>query len=131
MLGLVLLGAGLGFHALLEGWGGRWPFLAVVFIGIVPVMAGAIIGAANNADNRLLTLGTWLAGISPAAAAVYAAQILLPAYELPAEISRAVPRAFWFWQAVTTLAVIWLVTRLWQIRKSRAKAVNQPETVND
>ncbi len=111
---LVLLGAGLGFHALLEGGGGRWAFFAVLFLGVVPVMVGSILGAASNA---LLTTSTWLAGVSPLSAPFYAAQTLVRANALAG--ADAVPGAFWFWLAVTALATGTLVIWLWRIRKRR------------
>ncbi|MGI8603284.1 MAG: hypothetical protein ACR2OZ_09825 [Verrucomicrobiales bacterium] len=120
---LVLLGAGLGFHILIEAWGGKWPFLAVVFLGVVPIMAGAILG---TADNRLLTSATWLAGLSPAAAPFYAAQILFPIPEVPIEMSRAIPRAFLFWQGIAAVAVTWLGWELWKTKKRRASELGTP-----
>lgn len=119
---LVLLGAGLGFHALLEGGGGRWAFFAALFLGVVPVMVGSILGAASNA---LLTASTWLAGMSPFSAPFYAAQTLVRA-RAPAEAG-AVPSAFWSWQVITALATIALVVWLWRVRKRRAQAVAAAE----
>ncbi len=45
---------------------------------------------------------------------------LLDLSELPAEIARPVPMAFYFWQAVWLLAAIWLVAGLWTSRKAIA-----------
>jgi hypothetical protein len=124
--GLVLLGASLGFHALLEGWGGRWAFFAVLLVGVVPVMVGSVLGAASN---QLLTASTWLAGVSPLSAPFYAAQTLVRA-KAPSGAD-AVPSAFWFWQAVIALVAVVLVVQLWRVRKQRAALVSagQPSLV--
>jgi len=119
---LVLLSAGLGFQAMLEARGGRWPFFATLFIGVVPMMIGSILSAANNS---FLTASTWLAGMSPLSAPFYAAQTLVPA-SLPTDAALALPRAFWFWQIVTALVVVGLIIQLWRIRKQRALLTTQP-----
>ncbi len=106
---LILLSAGLGFHALLEAKGGRTVFLVIIGIGIVPLMVSAIIGTANNS---LLPVATWIAGISPLSAPASAASTLLSISELPENLARAVPRAFYFWQAVSALVCLWLIARL-------------------
>ncbi len=115
--GLVLLGAGLAFHALLEGWGGRWAFFALLFVGVVPVMVGSVLGSASN---TLLKTSTWLAGMSPLSAPFYAAQTLVRA-SAPAG-AEVVPTAFWSWQGVTALAALGLSLQLWRIRRRRAAA---------
>ncbi len=123
---LVLLSAGLGFQALLEARGGRWTIFAGVFIGVVPVMIGMVLGAANNA---FLTASTWLAGISPLAAPFYAAQTLV-AGRVPLEAVQAIPQAFWFWQAASAGVAVFLIFQLWRVRKQRAAAVGQPLPVD-
>lgn len=118
---LILLGAGLASQAILEAWGGQKFFLAVIFAAVLPVMAGGIIGSVNN---RSLTPGTWLAGISPVSAPAYAAASLVSTdHVLPREVARAIPRAFWFWQGVTGLTTLWLLLRLRQIRQARRASV--------
>ncbi len=119
---LVLLSAGLGFQAMLEARGGRWPFFATLFIGVIPMMIGSILSAASNS---LLTASTWLAGMSPLSAPFYAAQTLVPA-GLPSDAATALPRAFWSWQIVGAIVVAGLVVQLWRIRKQRALSVLQP-----
>jgi hypothetical protein len=113
--GLVLLAAGLSFHALLEGWGGKRVFLAVIFLGVAPLMVGAILGAAS--DN-LLTASMWLIGLSPLATPLFASQSLLPTMDLPLATARAIPPAFWFWQGVSALATAALVHTLWRRKKN-------------
>jgi hypothetical protein len=115
---VVLLSGGLGFHALLEAKGGRAVGLAVIFVGIVPLMVGAVLSVSND---RLIPAATWLFGISPASGPVYAAASLLTITELPANLARSVPRAFYFWQAVSVLVTFWLVARLRGARKSIAE----------
>jgi hypothetical protein len=114
---VVMLSGGLGFHALLEAKDGRVVGLAVILVGIVPLMVGAVLSASND---RLIPAAAWLFGISPASAPVYASATLLSINELPADLARAVPRAFYFWQAVSVLVTLWLVARLRAARKAIA-----------
>ncbi|MEO5711928.1 MAG: hypothetical protein ABIT37_00420 [Luteolibacter sp.] len=116
---VVMLTGGLGFHSLLEARGGKVVGLAVIFVGIVPLMIGAILSVSSN---RLHPAASWLFGISPASAPIYASGTLLGLAELPANIARAVPRAFYFWQAVSVLATVWLIGQLRSARKSIAQA---------
>lgn len=111
---LVMLNGGLGFHALLEAKGGRVVGLAAIFIGVVPIMLGAILSIASN---RLMPAASWLFGLSPASAPAYASGSLLGLAELPANIARSVPTAFYFWQAVFSLTTLWLIARLHAERK--------------
>jgi hypothetical protein len=116
---VVMLSGGLGFHALLEAKGGRVVGLAVILVGIVPLMIGAVLSASND---RLIPAAAWLFGISPASAPVYASATLLSINEMPADLARAVPRAFYFWQAVSVLVTIWLIKRLRAARKAIAES---------
>ena len=116
---IAMLSSGLGFHALLEAKGGRTVGLAVILVGIVPLMIGAVLSASND---RLIPVAAWLFGISPASAPVYASATLLSINEMPADLARAVPRAFYFWQAVSVLVTIWLVKRLRAARKAIAES---------
>jgi hypothetical protein len=116
---IAMLSSGLGFHALLEAKGGRIVGLAVILVGIVPLMIGAVLSATND---RLIPVAAWLFGISPASAPVYASATLLSINEMPADLARAVPRAFYFWQAVSVLVTIWLVKRLRAARKAIAES---------
>ncbi len=120
--GLVLLTASLGFHAMLEARGGRWPFFAGVFVGVIPMLVGSILSLASNS---FLTISTWLVGLSPLASPYFAAQTLIPA-SIPADAAVAVPRAFWCWQAVSALAVIWLIIELHRVRKRRVALAALP-----
>lgn len=121
---LVMLTGGLGFHALLEARGGRALGMAIIFVGIVPLMLAAILGVSSN---NLLPTASWLGGISPVSAPIYAAVSLLPISELPANVARAIPSAFYFWQAIWLLVIIWLVVRLWSARKTIAASAEATE----
>ena len=112
-----MLSAGLGFHALLEAKGRRIVGLTVIFVGVVPLMLGAILSVSSN---RLFPAATWLIGISPASVPVYASATLLSIHELPDNLAKSVPRAFYFWQMVSMLVSIWLIVRLRAARKSIA-----------
>ncbi len=116
---LVMLTGGLGFHALLEARGGRVVGLAIIFIGVVPLMIGAILSVSSN---RLLPAASWLFGLSPASAPVYAVGTLLELSELPAKVARSIPYAFYFWQAVFALTTLWLLVRLHAARKRIAES---------
>jgi hypothetical protein len=108
------------FQALLESRGAKPVFLSIVFIGVVPMMAGAILGPI---DDRLIPAAIWLAGISPATTPFYSMGSLLPMAELPAEAARAVPRAFYFWLLVSGLAALRFSFRLWKTRREVAVKV--------
>jgi hypothetical protein len=120
----IMLTGGLGFHALLEAKGGRFVGLAIIFVGVVPLMTGAVLSASNN---RLIPAASWLVGISPASGPVYAAATLLTIHELPANLARSVPRAFYFWQAVSLLVTLWLIGRLRGARKAIAGSALERE----
>jgi hypothetical protein len=119
---LVLLTSGLGYQTMLEARGGRWPFFAAVFIGVIPIMIGTIL---SGASNSFLTASTWLVGMSPLSAPFYAAQTLIPA-SIPIDVATALPRAFWFWQIVGVLVVACLIVQLSRVRKARALLAIQP-----
>ena len=82
---MVMLSGGLGFHALLEAKGGRVVGLAVIFVGIVPIMIVPVLSASND---RLIPAAAWSFGISPATAPVHASATLLSINELPASRPR-------------------------------------------
>ena len=123
---VAMLSGGLGFHALLEAKGWRTVGLTVIFVGIVPVMIGAVVSANSE---RLIPAASWLFGVSPASAPVYAAATLLSIAELPANLARSVPRAFYFWQIVSVLVALWLIARLHGARKSIAESAISREAV--
>lgn len=114
----VMAAAGLAFQALLESKGGRFVGLTVIFIGVVPIMIGAVLSAASV---RLLPAASWIIGMSPLSLPVYASGTLLPIAELPVEVARAVPRAFQFWLVAGSLTMFWLVISLRSSRRALAK----------
>src|SRR4029450_11421162 len=56
----VMLTGGVGFQALLEAKGGRVIGLTAIFVGVVPVMVGTVLGLISD---RLIPLASWLIGI--------------------------------------------------------------------
>jgi hypothetical protein len=116
----VMLAAGIGFQSLLEAKGGRVLGLVAILVGVVPLMAGAVLGAISD---RLIPVAAWLLGISPVSLPIYASGTLLSLAELPAEAARAVPRAFYFWLLVGVLVALWLAGQLWASRKTMARSV--------
>ncbi len=69
----------IGFHALLESRGGNRPFLAVVFLGVVPLLASAVIlASANSIPSEAVSV----AGASPFALMAYAVEQIRPAHDL-------------------------------------------------
>ena len=117
---LVMATGGLGFHALLEGKGGRVAGMAVIFLGIVPIMVGSIVGII---DDDFATMATWLVGISPGMAPVYASVVMIPAADVPADLLRMMPRAFWFWQGVAVLLTLrWIIGLRGALREVARKA---------
>ena len=116
----VMLAGGVGFQTLLEAKGGRVVGLVTIFAGVVPVMAGAVLGAISD---RMIPLASWLNGMSPVSLPVYAAGTLLSIAELPEQAARAIPRAFYFWLLVSTLIMCWLTVRLWTTRRAIARSV--------
>ncbi|MDQ3621274.1 MAG: hypothetical protein M3463_02130 [Verrucomicrobiota bacterium] len=116
----VMLTGGVGFQALLEAKGGRAVGLAAIVVGVVPIMAGTVLGAISD---RLIPVASWLTGISPLSMPFYASGTLLSLAELPAEAARAVPRAFYFWLLVGVVMMLWLIGRLWAARQAMARRV--------
>ena len=111
---LVMATAGLGFHALLEGRGPRAAGMAAIFIGVVPIMVGSILGTMGFS-----VVATWLMGISPVMAPMYASGVMLPMTDAGADIMRSLPRAFWFWQFVGTILTLRLIHWLWQSLRTK------------
>ncbi len=110
---LVLVTGGLGFHALLECRGGRAVGIATIIGGVVPLMAGSVL---VTISNRFLAGAIWLIGISPASAPAYASATVLPFPELPLDLARSLPKAFWFFQSLALLVAIRLIADLRRTR---------------
>jgi hypothetical protein len=99
----VMLNATLLFQTTQEGWGKKRLFLLFILLGIVPPMAGAVLGMAAD---RLLPLTTWLSVLSPLSGPIVTPTVAATGTDLPAQIARAVPRSFGFWQSCLSLTVI-------------------------
>lgn len=119
---LVMLAGGLSFHALLEAKGGRAIGMAILLVGVVPVMVGVV---TSITDDRLLPLAAWIFGISPVSLPAYASASLLTISELPVGLDRAVPRAFYFWMVVSVLVCAWLIGRLRLARQAIAQSTDK------
>jgi len=116
----VMLTCGLGFQLMLEGWGGRVLTLMAIFVGVVPVMIGAVM---IPMGDKLYPAAAWLISISPLSTPIFASGSLLDLAELPHQIARAVPRAFRFWLFVGGITSLWLAYRLFSARRAMAKDV--------
>jgi hypothetical protein len=115
--GALMLSAGLGFHALLEAKSGRTLFLTAIFVGIVPLMIGSVVATAGAHQ-----VAAWIIAISPLSAPIYANATLLSLTELPEDFIFAIPRAFYFWQAISALVTVWLIVRLHATRRALAQS---------
>ena len=115
---VTMVGAGLGFHALLESRGGKLVGLAVILVGFVPIGLAIIAGVTSN---KLAAHAVWLLGISPLSGPFYASGVTLPQGGMPAELSKPLPGAFWFWRGIYVLVSAWLVAKLIAARKAVAK----------
>lgn len=105
--------AGFGFQFVLEGLGARAAGLCTLLAGIAPLLLGVIFMVSSD---RMIPLGIWTAGISPVVGPLYGSGAALHGSDLPPELARGIPRAFWFWQ----LVAFWLVVDLtFRLRKSR------------
>ena len=111
----------LGFHALLEARGGKWPFLAVVFLGVVPVLASLIL---MTASHDVPTTALIVAGASPMAQTVYAVEHFIPWGNLRPnnlQMHEAIQTSLRMWPVVYALtAVLFLLAlrRHWQRRRA-------------
>ena len=107
----------LTFHAMLEARGGRPPFLAVVFVGIVPIMAAMIlqIGQHQVSDTAL-----WIAGLSPLTQLAAVTEMMLPpSFQLPAPYHDRMTAIFLCWMLGMTLMLAWQWSTLASTWKSR------------
>lgn len=116
----VMIVGGVGYQSLLEAKGGRTLGFVVLFVGVVPVLAGVVVGSMNE---KFAAASAWLTAASPASGPFFAVGSLLSISELPREVARAVPKAFQFWLFVGVLATLWSVTRLRAHRREMAQRV--------
>ncbi len=110
----LLVGLSLGFQALLENKGGKAVFLAVIFVGVVPLMAGTVFAILNFPD-----LASWVAGFSPLAQPFYATLGLIPDPATP-EFLNQLPASSRVGTVLAVVAAALLARRLWQARRRLA-----------
>ncbi len=112
---LTLVSGGLGIQTLLEAFGRKITGMAVIMVGILPVMLAVIMGVSRD---DLIAPAMWMGGICPLSWPVYGAGVCLSQEGMPRDVARATPLAFWFMQGVGVLVAIWLLGKL---RASRRK----------
>jgi hypothetical protein len=122
---LAMVTCALLHHILLEAKGGRVVFLALIFILVLPLMVASILlGASDsNPSNRLPSIAVWIGGISPLSLPALCAANHLSIAQFPVSVSRAIPAAYIFWQAVYLITVISLIKTLWRSRKATKNLV--------
>ncbi len=124
----VLLTASLSFHALLESGGGRAAGLAVILFGVVPLLAGTVLGTVSD---RMIPLALWVGGMSPASLPFFATGSSLNLAELPVHAARAMPRAFAFWLLAGSIVAVWSVVRLRQFHVVMARDMQATGAATD
>lgn len=102
---IVMLATGLGFQNLLQWKGGRALGLAVIFIGVVPIMTGSIMATISD---RFLHVSSWVTGMSPLSLPISAPISLLSINDVEKMPLQAISAAFQFWLLVWSIAAIWL-----------------------
>lgn len=117
---LAMVTCALLHQMLLEAKGGRTVFLSIIFLLVLPLMVASIL---MGASDRLAPLAVWIGGISPLSLPALCAANHLTITDFPVNISRAIPGAYIFWQAVYLITVISLTKTLWRSRKSTKELV--------
>ncbi len=117
---LAMVTCALLHQILLEAKGGRVMFLSLIFILVLPLMvASIVIGASDwKPADRLVPLAVWIGGVSPLSLPALCAAKHLSIAQFPVSLSRAIPGAYIFWQAVYLITVITLIKTLWRTRKA-------------
>ena len=116
----VLAPPALGLHALMESRAGKWPFLAVIFLGVVPILASAIVLASSR---NTTAEATTVAGASPLALTAYAVEQVIPFRNtryLQSEFHLASGRALIGWSALYSTGAVMLMVSLrrhWKRKK--------------
>ena len=114
VLGLTML----TFHATLESKGGKRPFLAVIFLGIVPLMAAMIVQLSNR---EVSNTALWIAGISPFTQLAFVTEMMMPpAAHLPAPYHERIGLIFELWVVFMAVALAWYwlgLSRAWRSRR--------------
>ena len=105
---LILFAVTGSLQALLDAQGGRAVGMGLLFIGVLPLMAGAIIG---SIDKDSLHVGIWIAGISPLSLPASAPVALLSLADSETLAVRPIQGAARFGWLVWGLVSLWLVQR--------------------
>ena len=111
MLGIyaiVMFVVGVGFQTLLQWKGGRSLGLAVIFIGVVPIMAGSIMATISD---KLIHVSSWVTSMSPLSLPLAAPVSRLSINDVEKLPLQAVSGAFHFWLLLWSATAIWLVLR--------------------
>ena len=111
MLGIytiVMLATGLGFQTLLQWKGGRALGLAVIFIGVIPIMAGSVMATISD---KFLHVSSWITSMSPLSLPVSAPMSLLSINDVEKLPQQSISAAFKFWLLVWSIAAIWLACK--------------------
>jgi hypothetical protein len=95
-------------QALLDAQGGRAVGMGLLFIGVLPLMAGAIIA---SIDNDYLHVGIWIAGVSPLSLPASAPVALLSLADSETMAVRPIQGAARFGWFVWGLVSLWLIHR--------------------
>jgi hypothetical protein len=117
---LILFAVTGSLQALLDAQGGRAVGMGLLFIGVLPLMAGAIIG---SIDNDYLHVGIWIAGVSPLSLPASAPLALLSLADSETMAVRPIQGAArfgWF---------IWTLISLWMIQRSRTHRQNLKQRI--
>ncbi|MEJ6728523.1 MAG: hypothetical protein QNK83_05080 [Akkermansiaceae bacterium] len=107
-LTMVLFTGGILVQAILETKGRKFTALFILLGGVLPLMLGMIVGM----KDELLPASVWLIGVSPASWAMYASQVAVPIDDMPRDVVRGIPLAFWFWQGLALLLCFWMLNLL-------------------
>ena len=107
----VLLAGSLLFQTLLEGKGGRSLALTGIFVGIVPLMIGAVIATVSGGFSQL---AIWTFAMSPLCMPAYASISLLPIEpsETASREFASIQAAFHIWLILGVVSVAYLSLRL-------------------
>ncbi|MDB4143604.1 hypothetical protein N9733_09095 [Akkermansiaceae bacterium] len=115
-LTMVLFTGGILVQTILETKGRKFTALFILLGGVLPLMLGMIVGM----KDELLPASVWLIGVSPASWAMYASQVAVPIDDMPRDVVRGIPLAFWFWQGLALLLCFWMLNLLRVTRKTIA-----------
>lgn len=107
-LTMVLFTGGILVQTILETKGRKFTALFILLGGVLPLMLGMIVGM----KDELLPASVWLIGVSPASWAMYASQVAVPIDDMPRDVVRGIPLAFWFWQGLALLLCFWMLNLL-------------------